>query len=169
MTLVLSVHRPWRLAVVAGVLIAQAWVLSAQAGNAGGRVSGHTEGMPPIDGELCVSYPQGIDVHIECKSFTTGGPNDIAISVPEPAVPVATFSVWVGDGSGPGSYKPTQDSLTGQSCMGHPLTAPAGMALCQSIDPAFANQVHRFNATWNTNAAGNGTPGQCVQACNGRP
>jgi hypothetical protein len=170
MRLVFPLHRSWFVAAIVGILIGQAWVLSAEAGNAGGRVSGHTEGMPPIDGKLCVWWPQGAGNHMECKTFMTGGPNDIAISVPEAFVPVARFDVWVGDGTGPASYKPTYDYQANESCMGHLLTAPAGMALCQSTDQErFGNQVHRFNTTWNTNAAGNGTPGRCEQECQGRP
>jgi hypothetical protein len=167
-------HR-WLLATVVmiGVLAAQGSALTAVAQNHGGRVSGHTEGMPPIDGELCVHYTHTSGPRTECKSFMSGGYYDIAISIPEASVPSASFTVRVGNGIGPSGYWPTVDSLTNTPCgptnpsvpnVGMPLTAPAGMALCQSTDPAYSgqNQIHRFNTTWNTNSSGNGSPGRCV-------
>jgi hypothetical protein len=148
--------------VAVGVLAMQSAALYAQPRNNGGFVSGHTEGMPPIDGRLCVTYIQGINPHTECKTFSTGGQNDIAISIPEQGVATATFTVEVGNGTGPSGYWPTVDSLYGGPCTAKALTAPAGMALCQSTAPEFESQVHRFNTIWNTNSSGNGTPGRCV-------
>src|SRR5687767_12013259 len=157
-------------AAVIGMVAAQGWGPPAQAAggngggnNSGGFVSGHTEGQPPIDGRLCVTYIQGVSPHTECKTFTSGGPNDIAISIPENGLASATFTVLVGDGSGPAGYSATYDQLSGDACTGKAVTAPAGMALCQSIAPAYEQQVHRFNTIWNTNSAANGTPGKACR------